>query len=109
MTSIAIAALGSAFFYGVIAHRDGLPPISQLRAIKHALESGDPLVQHLQPSRGQGKGVKPVFQDRLCKRVDSNQHDGTDSADRLAAQFQRAAGRLGLVIGLRGVPFVHRF
>jgi predicted Kef-type K+ transport protein len=34
MVSLAIAALGSAFLYGVIAHRYNLPPISQLQAVK---------------------------------------------------------------------------
>ena len=58
IASLVIAAMGSAFLYGVIAYRYDLPPISLLQAVRTTLVSGDPRAEHLQPSRGQGKGVR---------------------------------------------------
>lgn len=62
--SLTLVVLGGTFFYGVLAHRDDLPPIPQLRAAYETLKTiGDndvtnhPRRHHLQPSRGQGKGV----------------------------------------------------
>jgi hypothetical protein len=61
LVSLALAVLGGAFFYGVIAERDSLPPVPQVRTAYAALKgkdlTNDPRRHHLQPSRGQGAGV----------------------------------------------------
>ncbi len=58
--SLAIALLGGAFLYGVIAHRDDRPPVPQLRSALHEYReifAPHPRSEHLQPNRGQGSGV----------------------------------------------------
>jgi hypothetical protein len=61
VVSAAVAALGAAFLYGVLAYRHNLPPLPQLRTVKATFVNGDMTkparMEHLQPSRGQGAGV----------------------------------------------------
>lgn len=64
MASLTLVVLGGAFAYGVLAQRDDLPPLPQLRAAYEALTTIDdndvtnhPRRHHLQPARGQGEGV----------------------------------------------------
>lgn len=62
MGSLALVVLGGAFLYGVLAQRDDLPPVPQLRVAYETLTgrndaTSHPRRHHLQPSRGQGEGV----------------------------------------------------
>ena len=59
--SLSAVALGAAFMYGVLAHRNDLPPMPTIRAVSDVLRNGVHLRsaanEHLQPARGQGDGV----------------------------------------------------
>ncbi len=62
--SLTLVVLGGAFAYGAIAHRDDLPPIPQLRTMYETVTTvndnevtNHPRRHHLQPARGQGRGV----------------------------------------------------
>jgi hypothetical protein len=60
MVSLTLCVVGGAFLLGVVAQRDDLPPIPQVRAAFETLTGmgdNDPRRHHLQPSRGQGAGV----------------------------------------------------
>lgn len=60
--SLVVIVLGGAFGYGVVAQRDDLPPVPQLRTAYATLTGSNdatdhPRLHHLQPARGQGAGV----------------------------------------------------
>jgi hypothetical protein len=59
--SVTAFSLGGAFVYGVVAHRNDLPPVPTLRAVYNTLKgaeaSPNKLMELVQPARGPEEGV----------------------------------------------------